>query len=247
MRLVGDFYAYLWPGLTIAEMQMYGNNCNSCVVANALPGGKHILVDPGQVVNEVGRDCLGQLLLGMEKDGLAVEDVGLVVVTHTHPDHYGAAEEIRSRSGALVAMGRVEDEFFRMATGQMSSVLKSMGINLPEINPDILLEEGELEVGQGMRATVLLTPGHSPGHIGIYWAEAKVYMGGDLIFYGSTGRVDFPGGSAQLLREGIERVAKLDIEYLVTGHQYGGPGIIAGRDAIKANFEVIRREIFPYL
>ena len=72
-------------------------------------------------------------------------------------------------------------------------------------------------------------------------------MGGDLIFHGSTGRVDIPGGSAKALKASIERVAQLDIEYILTGHQYGSPGIIAGKEAIERNFEMIRKYIYPYL
>jgi hypothetical protein len=59
--------------------------------------------------------------------------------------------------------------------------------------------------------------------------------------------VDIPGGSAEALKDSIERIAKLDIEYLLTGHQYGSPGIIKGKEQIKRNFEIIRRSIFPYL
>ncbi len=75
----------------------------------------------------------------------------------------------------------------------------------------------------------------------------KMYIGGDLIFYGSTGRVDLPGGSAQLLKSSIEKVAQLDIEHLLTGHQYGASGILQGKKMIKTNFEFIRNNIYPYL
>lgn len=231
----------------MAEMQRYGNNCNSYIITKALPGDKHILVDPGQVVNEVRQNCLERLISEMKKDGLKIEDVGLIINTHAHPDHYGASEEIRKRSGALVAIGRGEDEFLKLAGGEMSKVLESMGIRMPELHPDFYLTEGELRLGQNLVARILLTPGHSQGHIGIYWPESKVFMGGDLIFYGSTGRVDIPGGSAQALKESIERVAELEIEYLLTGHQYGSPGIIQGEEQIKRNFDLIRRSIFPYL
>ena len=247
MKLVNDFYAYLWPGVTMAEMMEYGNNCNSYAVANALPGKKHILVDPGQIVNETRQSCLERLISDMKRDGLKIEDVGLIINTHAHPDHYGASEEIRKRSGAKVAIGREEDEFLKLMGGEMSQALKSMGFDMPELHPDFYLTEGELRLGQNLTAKILLTPGHSQGHIGIYWPSEKVYMGGDLIFYGSTGRVDIPGGSAELLKNSIEIVAQLDIEYLLTGHQYGSPGIIQGKEQIKRNFEIIRREIFPYL
>ncbi|MFC1924618.1 MBL fold metallo-hydrolase [Chloroflexota bacterium] len=247
MKLVDKFYAYLWPGVTMAEMQRYGNNCNTYLVANVVGEGKHVIIDPGQVVNEVHQKCLDRLILEMDKDGIKVEDIGFIMITHSHSDHYGAAEEIKKMSGAPIAIGEKEWEFFQTTRKQMSAVLKAMNFELPEINPDIYLKEGELNLGQEMVAKLLLTPGHSQGNLGIYFPDAKVYVAGDLIFYGSTGRVDLPGGSAQLLKDSIEKVAQLDIEYLLTGHQYGGPGIIQGKEAIKSNFEFIRRNVYPYL
>ena len=74
MRIVGDFYGYLWPGVTMAEMQQYGNNSNSYIVANALSGNKHLLVDPGMVVNEARQNCLERLIFEIEKDGFRIED-----------------------------------------------------------------------------------------------------------------------------------------------------------------------------
>ena len=247
MNLVDNFYAYLWPGVTMSEMQTYGNNCNSYLVAKALPEDRHVLVDPGMVTNEARQNCLERLISEMKRDAINIEDVGLILNTHTHPDHYGASEAIREMSGAQVAIGRGDDDFLKLAGGEMARILKQMGFEFPELNPDLYLTEGELRIGQDLTAQIMLTPGHSQGHISIYWPDTKVFMGGDLIFCGSTGRVDIPGGSAQLLKESIERVAQLDIEYLLTGHQYGSPGILVGKEEIKRNFELIRRHIFPYL
>ena len=247
MELVGDFYAYLWPGVTMAEMQRYGNNSNSYVVAGVLPGDKHLLLDPGMVVNEAKQHCLDRLISEMEEDGLKIEDTGVIINTHNHPDHYAASEAIRKMSGAIVGIGGDEGEFLRLMEAQMPGGLEAMGMKIPEIKPDFYLTEGELNLGQKQVVKVLVIPGHANGHIGLYWPDAKVFMGGDLIFHGSTGRVDFPGGSAQKIKESIERVAKLDIEYLLTGHQYGSPGIIAGKQQIMDNFDNIRSGVFPYL
>ena len=247
MRLVNDFYAYLWPGVTMTEMQTYGNNSNSYILAGILPGNKHLLVDPGMVVNEARYNCLDRLVSEMEKDGLMIEDTGLIINTHTHPDHYAASEVIRERSGAMVCIGGNKQELLNMTTGDMGMALKSMGLKMPELKPDFYLTEGELCLGHNLVAQILHTPGHAEGHIGIYWPDDRVFIGGDLIFSGSTGRVDFPGGSAQIIKESIERVAQLEIEYLLTGHQYGSPGIIVGVEQIKHNFDVIRKSVFPFL
>ena len=197
MKLVGNFYAYLWPGVTMAEMRTYGNNCNSYVVANALPERKHVLVDPGMVINEARQNCLDQLVSEMGKDGIKIADVGLILNTHAHPDHYGASETIRKMSGTLVAIGKGDDEFLKLAGSEMSRGLKAMGFEMPKLTPDFYLTEGELRLGPDLVTRIMVTPGHSQGHIGIYWPDAKIFMAGDLIFNGSTGRVDIPGGSAR--------------------------------------------------
>ncbi len=59
----------------------------------------------------------------------------------------------------------------------------------------------------------------------------------------STGRVDLPGGSAKALKQSIERLSDLDVEYLLCGHPYGHPGIIKGRVEVQENFEFIKRNI----
>lgn len=229
------------------EMQMYGNNCNTYLVAGVLPGGKHVIVDPGMVTNEARQPCLRMLMDNMTKDGLKIEDTGLIINTHGHPDHYGASEEIRKVSGAQVCIGEEEMEFLNMMGGELASVVKQMGFDFPELHPDFYLTEGELRLSENLVAQIILTPGHSKGHVSVYWPAEKVFMGGDLVFAGSTGRVDIPGGSGQQLKDSIERIARLDIEYLLTGHQYAAPGIITGRENIQRNFEIIRRSIFPYL
>ena len=98
--MLDNLYAYLWPGVSVAEMQRYGNNSNSYVIARALAGGKHVIIDPGQVTNEVRQRCLEKLVGEMAKDGLRVEYTGLIINTHGHPDHYGASQAIKERINA---------------------------------------------------------------------------------------------------------------------------------------------------
>ena len=247
MKLIDNLYAYLWPGVTMAEMQRYGNNCNSYIIANALPGGKHVIVDPGQVVNEVKQQCFNRLVAEIEKDTLRIEDIGLVINTHAHPDHYGASQSIKERSNALVTINREDVQSMKVMMKQMAPQLEMMGMKVPEIEADFDLQEGQLKLNEELSLEILYTPGHSPGHMSVYVPAMKALIGGDLIFYGSTGRVDLPGGSPRLLKESIERIAHLEIEYLLTGHQYGSPGIIQGRQDITRNFDFVRKNVFPLL
>jgi glyoxylase-like metal-dependent hydrolase (beta-lactamase superfamily II) len=222
MRLLDNLYAYIWRG--------NDNNCNSYLFADALKDSKHLLVDPGHVTTPFyGESGLDRLFQEIESDGLNVGQIGLVILTHSHPDHCEAAKVIREQSGALVALNQADEMMYKSLGGRM----------------DLYLQEGELVLGQqnGLKLDIFHSPGHSPGHITIYWPDEKVLIAGDVIFYRSTGRVDLPGGNARTLKQSIERLSQLDIEYLLCGHPYGHPGIIKGRNAVQENFEFVKRNV----
>lgn len=219
MKLMDNLYAYVWQG--------NDNNCNSYVFSGALGNGKHVVVDPGHLLTpSYGESGLETLYADMEKDGLSNESIGLVLLTHGHPDHCEAAMEIREDKNALVALHKADEAVYGMLGGKI----------------DIYLDEGNLEFS-GERITrlqVFHSPGHTPGHVTIYWPEEKVLIAGDCIFFRSTGRTDFPGGDPLSLRRTIDRLSGLDIEYLLCGHPYGNSGILEGSEAVQDNFRFIK-------
>ena len=218
MNVFDNFHVYLWRG--------NDNNCNTCLLANVLNEGKHLIVDPGHVLTPSYREPgLERLTQEMKGDGVDYSSIGLVVLTHGHPDHCEAAVSIQKENHALVAMHQADEEMFQMLGGRV----------------DIYLQDGMLELAAGKQSDlqILHSPGHSPGHVTIYWPYRKVLIAGDCIFYRSTGRTDFPGGSSDMLRDSIERLSRLDIEYILCGHPYGHPGFIQGRDDVRENFELI--------
>jgi glyoxylase-like metal-dependent hydrolase (beta-lactamase superfamily II) len=222
MKLVSNLYAYLWQGSD--------NNCNSCVFANALSGNRHVMVDPGHINTPSYREpALDTLAKAMKADGLDLADTGLVILTHCHPDHTEASSVFREKYHAQVAIHEMEAAIYKMLGG----------------TADLLLREGELELGQGgeTKLDIIHSPGHSPGHITIYWPLEKVLIAGDVIFYGSTGRVDLPGGNPAQLKQSIERISELEIEYLLCGHPYGHPGLLEGKQEIQQNFDTVKRSV----
>jgi len=219
MRIVKNLYAYVWQG--------NDNNCNSYVFSGALKGGKHIVVDPGHLITpSYGEPGLETLYGNMDRDGLSGSDIGLVILTHGHPDHCEAAVEIRETQNALVALHKGDEPVYGMFGGKV----------------DIYLDEGDLEFNSGrtMNLRVYHSPGHTPGHVTIYWPETKVLIAGDCVFYRGTGRTDFPGGNAVSLRKSVDRLSRLDIEYLLCGHAYGNSGILKGKEAVQENFQYIK-------
>jgi glyoxylase-like metal-dependent hydrolase (beta-lactamase superfamily II) len=176
----------------------------------------------------------------MERDDFKVEDIGLVIGTHSHPDHIEATELVVEKSGALFTLSREEDEFYR-TVGMM--FFQAFGGKPPQVNPFFYLKEGDLSLGaknNKMTVKVFFTPGHSPGSISLYLEKDRILVTGDVIFAGSIGRTDFPGGSSSLLRKSINELSQLDVEYLVPGHSTETDSIITGQDKVRRNFYAVK-------
>jgi len=67
-----------------------------------------------------------------------------------------------------------------------------------------------------------------------------VLITGDVVFYGSVGRTDFPGGSITVLKQSIEKLSKLEVEYLLPGHSTEYGSIIEGKERVELNFKAVR-------
>lgn len=246
MELTNDLFCYQWRGQS--------NGCNSYAIRYSVDGSaRYALIDPGQRAvatpffdsargrfTSVMDDSVLDMLVGsLRKDNIHLEDIGLIVNTHAHPDHCEAGPELKRRSGALIALHRGDKERYTQIVSRSYNGQHEADAALAE--PDLYLEEGELKLGSPNPITleVLHTPGHSTGSISLYWPDKKALFAGDVVFYRSHGRTDFPGGDALTLKQSITRLSQLDVEYLLTGHPYGHPGIIKGKQEIEANFKFI--------
>lgn len=246
MQLLHNLYCYLWQGK--------GNNCISYLFADVLRGDRpHILIDPGQVVNELREPCLDILLRQMQKDTFTPEDIGLIINTHGHYDHFGATYTLVERSRNKV--GKPKQTLCTIYEGEQDylNLVKEYMAQMPQQNhavfePSFYLKEGDLNLGKEnkLNLQIIHTPGHTPGSISLYWADAKVCITGDLIFYGGVGRTDF-GGDGKQLKRSIQRISELDIEYLLPGHSTELGAFIKGREKVKQNFASIRLNYFPML
>lgn len=220
MQLANDLYAYLWTQPTV-------NNCNTYLIGGQAPA----LVDPGH------SQLYGHVEMGLQSDGQP-ETPAMVICTHCHPDHLEAAQKLQ-QAGAKLAMHPTEVAYME---GEGRQLAVALGMSFPELTVDVFLDEGELKLG-GHTLEVIHTPGHSPGHICLWWPEAKALVAGDLVFAQGVGRVDFPGGDGEALKASINRVAELDAEYVLTGH---GP-IVKGADNVARNYQMIQQMYFGLL
>lgn len=150
-----------------------------------------------------------------------------LLLTHQHFDHVMDAATVKARFGCPIyayagySKGLTLEELFGMATGTM--------LNVPAFEVDHVLAGMERVKVGGVELEVKHVPGHSPDSIGFYWAEKGLLFGGDILFAGSIGRTDFPGGSMRMLVTGIkEKILSLPDETRVfPGH---GPETTVGEE-----------------
>ncbi|MGD9033884.1 MAG: MBL fold metallo-hydrolase [Desulfobacteraceae bacterium] len=219
MKISEDLYEFLWLNPT-------ANNCN----AYFINGKKRILIDPGHY------QLFGHVKEHLSRLSLSPEDIDIVLVTHGHPDHIEGVRTFVDTS-TLIAISSVEMRFIKAVAPHYGEVL-----GVPNFEPDILLQEGDLKIGD-LTFQVIHTPGHSPGSLCVYWPEKKVLFTGDVVFNQGVGRIDVPGGNGEELKESIRKISRLEVDHLLPGHG----DVISGRDDVKANFAEIERVWFAYL
>lgn len=153
-----------------------------------------VVVDPGfeprQIVNWI------------EERQLTPE---LILLTHGHVDHIAGNQALREIWPDLPIVIGAGDA--PMLTDPDLNLSGLGGIRVSSPPADRLLREGDVVEAAGLEFDVLEIPGHSPGHV-VYLLRGtapQIVLGGDVLFAGSIGRCDFPGGDMALLVRGIQR------------------------------------------
>lgn len=181
----------------------------NCYVVKS--GGEAIVIDPGDVSRE-----LVHALTGVS--------VRMIVNTHCHCDHCGGNAALVRDTHAPLA---IHEEDLPLLQA-MEAQAQMFGISVtPSPMPDQYLKEGDTVSVGSIHMSVIHAPGHSPGHI-MLAGEGFVFVG-DVIFAGSIGRTDLPGGNYEQLIQSIH--SKLmglpDHTVLYTGH---GPATTVGEE-----------------
>ena len=164
---------------------------NAYIVRADPQARRAIMVDPG--------DEPERLLAAIEALGVEIE---AILLTHTHFDHIGAVAPLARATGAPVYCPQIE-----------LPVLADIGRwTPPGFGPfeswqaEHALAGGERLELAGMEIDVIFTPGHSPGHL--TYATGGALLSGDVLFQGSVGRVDLPGGDWTTLERSIEQLLR---------------------------------------
>lgn len=144
-----------------------------------------LIVDPG--------DEAPRILAAVEELGVSVE---AILITHCHFDHVGAVAPVAEATGAPVYVSEIE----RPVLADIMSYVPFPGFGPYEsYEADHTLKGGERLELAGFEIDVLFTPGHSPGHVTYSIAGEQAIFSGDVLFQGSVGRVDLPGGDWETL------------------------------------------------
>ncbi len=174
-------------------------------------GGETLVIDPGEATPELLRALEG-------------ETVKTLVNTHAHIDHVGGNAEVLKRTGAELVCHQDCVEMLESVAAQ--GMMFGMQVdNSPP--PDRFIDEGDTVTVGGTELGVVYAPGHAPGHIAL--VGDGFIIGGDVLFAGSIGRTDLPGGSYETLITSIkEKFMPLPDETVVySGH---GPATTIGQE-----------------
>ena len=148
-----------------------------------------LIVDPG--------DEAERILGAVDELGIGVD---AILVTHTHFDHVGAVAPVARATGAPVYCPEIEVPVL----ADINSFVPWPGFGpFESYDADETVSGGERLQLAGMEIDVIFTPGHSPGHVTYAIRDEPALFSGDVLFQGSVGRTDLPGGDWGTLLESI--------------------------------------------
>ncbi|WP_407050234.1 MBL fold metallo-hydrolase [Methyloraptor flagellatus] len=171
------------------------------------------VVDPGGDVDKI-LAAIGELGVSIEK----------ILITHGHIDHAGGAAELKERleaeTGRTIPVEGPHRADFVLLDRLPETAARWGMEGVRKLSPDRYLDEGDTVTVGSIGFEILHCPGHSPGSVVFFQREARFALMGDVLFQGSIGRTDLPGGDhATLIRSITDKVLPLgdDVAFL-PGH-----------------------------
>lgn len=163
----------------------------NCFIVRDKGASSALIVDPG--------DEAQRLLDAV--NGLGIETVEAILVTHTHFDHIGAVGPVARATNAPVYCPELESDVL----ANIMDYVPWPGFGpFESYQADETVRGGETLELAGLSLDVISTPGHSPGHVTYAVRGEDALFSGDVLFQGSVGRVDLPGGDWPTLLASIE-------------------------------------------
>ena len=179
----------------------------NCTVLWCDQSRKAAIVDPGGDADRI--------LRVIEREGIVPEKI---LLTHAHIDHVGATARLAERYGCPIEGPHEGDRFLVEGLEQQGM---AFGVPLDgTFTPDRWLAQGDRVTFGAVELEVRHCPGHTPGHVIFFDAGGRLALTGDVLFCGSIGRTDFPGGNYEALMRSIrEQLLPLgDDVAFISGH-----------------------------
>ena len=176
-----------------ARMFTVGPVQENCYVVRLEDAPNAVIVDPGDEPDRILEALTA----------LRVETVEAILLTHCHFDHIGAVAPVARATGAPVWCPALETQVL----ANVMDYVPWPGFGpFEDYEADHTVEGGETLELAGLRFEVSFVPGHSPGHVAYALPEHGALFSGDVLFQGSVGRVDLPGGDWPTLLASIEQL-----------------------------------------
>ena len=170
-------------------MLTVGPVAENCFIVRQEGSGKALIVDPGEEPERI--------LAALAETGAEAE---AILITHCHFDHIGAVAPVAAATGAPVYCPRIEVPIL----ADIMAFVPWEGFGpFESYEADETVGGGEALELAGLELDVVFTPGHSPGHVTYSVRGEEALFSGDVLFQGSVGRVDLPGGDGPTLLTSI--------------------------------------------
>jgi glyoxylase-like metal-dependent hydrolase (beta-lactamase superfamily II) len=172
---------------TVIPVTAFAQNCSIVWCERTRVGA---VIDPG--------GDLDQVLAAVQENGVQLQKI---LLTHAHIDHAGGTAELARRLQLPIEGPHRGDQFWIDGLPEQARMFGLPACD--RFTPDRWLDEGDrVQVGE-VEFEVRHCPGHTPGHVVFYSAADQVAFVGDVLFAGSIGRTDFPGGDYDTLIRAI--------------------------------------------